>query len=207
MRIRKLFEQAKAAAPAIVFIDELDAVGSKRNPRDPQHSRMSLNQLLTELDGFAESSGVVVIAATNIPEALDKALLRPGRFDKQVYVPLPDIRGRTAILERYLKGCRLATNVDPAIIARSTPGFSGADLAKLVNQAKIQASILNSESLTMDLLEASKDEMLMGAERKSALIDPTDRLLTAYHEGGHALVALRTKRTMFFIIVYITCLY
>lgn len=193
MRIRKLFEQAKAAAPSIIFIDELDAIGSKRNPRDPQHSRMSLNQLLTELDGFAEASGVIVIAATNIPEALDKALLRPGRFDKQVYVPLPDMRGRKSILSMYLEDVKLASDVDVNLLARSTPGFSGADLFRMVNQAKILASVSNEQAVTMEHLEASKDEMLMGAERKSTLIDPADRLLTAYHEGGHAIMALRTK--------------
>jgi ATP-dependent metalloprotease len=198
MRIRKLFEQAKAHAPSIVFIDELDAVGSKRNPRDPQHSRMSLNQLLTELDGFAESAGVVVIAATNIPEALDKALLRPGRFDKQVYVAPPDMRGRKMILEMYLRDVCTAPDVDLSLLARSTPGFSGADLAKLVNEAKIAASIQDGQTLWMHHLEASKDEMLMGVERKSTILTDEDRLLTAYHEGGHALVALRTNGTVRF---------
>lgn len=208
MRIRKLFEAARKSSPAIVFIDELDAIGSKRNPRDPQHARMSLNQLLTELDGFAQSSGVIVLAATNIPEALDRALLRPGRFDKQVHVPLPDMRGRRAILERYIaKGSlTLAPDVDVPLLARGTPGFSGADLAKLVNQARIMASLANEPELRQAHLEASKDEMIMGAERKSALIAPEERLLTAYHEGGHALVALRSQSTRAVHIDYIVSL-
>ncbi len=194
MRIRQLFESAKQHAPSIVFIDELDAIGSKRNPRDPQHSRMSLNQLLTELDGFDEATGVIVIAATNIPEALDKALLRPGRFDKHVYVPLPDMRGRKAILEMYLRDVKLDLSVDVGLMARSTPGFSGADLFKLVNQAKIAASVENGNMVTMEQLETSKDEMILGKERKSTLLTPEDKKLTAYHEGGHAILAINTPR-------------
>lgn len=203
MRIRQMFETAKQNAPSIVFIDELDAIGSKRNPRDPQHSRMSLNQLLTELDGFAESSGVVVIAATNIPEALDKALLRPGRFDKHVYVPLPDLRGREKILEMYLNKVQLATDVDIKTLAKATPGFSGADLSKLANQAKILASLQNRRTVSMRNLEDSKDEMIMGAERKSTIIGPEDKQLTAYHEGGHAIVALNTKSIMIVLFVHL----
>lgn len=193
MRIRQMFQSAKEQAPAIIFIDEIDAVGSKRNARDPQHSRMSLNQLLIELDGFSESTGVVVIAATNFPETLDKALLRPGRFDKHVHVPLPDVTGRRKILNLFTKDMKLSKDVDLGLVSRATPGFSGADLNKLINQAKIMASLDNSPSLQMSHLEKSRDEMLMGAERKSFLMSLEDRKLTAFHEGGHALVALYTE--------------
>ena len=193
MRIRQMFQSAKEQAPAIIFIDEIDAVGSKRSPRDPQHSRMSLNQLLTELDGFSESTGVVVIAATNLPETLDKALLRPGRFDKHVHVPLPDVTGRKKILNLFTRDIRLSKDVDLSLLSRATPGFSGADLHKLVNQAKIMASLDNSVNLQMRHLEKSRDEMLMGSERKSFLMSLEDRKLTAFHEGGHALVALYTE--------------
>lgn len=193
MRIRQMFDSAKEQAPAIIFIDEIDAIGSKRNPRDPQHSRMSLNQLLTEMDGFAENTGVVVIAATNLPESLDRALLRPGRFDRHVYVPLPDVRGRQQILDMYLKDVHLGEDVDTTIMARATPGFSGAELFKMVNQAKISASVENGQEVGMHHLEAAKDEMIMGSERKSAVILEEDRRVTAYHEGGHAIAALYTK--------------
>lgn len=193
MRIRQMFDSAKEQAPAIIFIDEIDAIGSKRNPRDPQHSRMSLNQLLTEMDGFSENAGVVVIAATNLPESLDKALLRPGRFDRHVYVPLPDVRGRRQILDMYLKDVNMSPDVDTTIMARATPGFSGAELFKMVNQAKIAASVENGMEVTMNHLEQSKDEMIMGAERKSAVIVEEERRVTAYHEGGHAIVAMYSK--------------
>lgn len=195
MRIRQMFESAKAQAPAIIFIDEIDAIGSKRNPRDPQHSRMSLNQLLTEMDGFSESTGVVVIAATNLPESLDKALLRPGRFDRHVQVPLPDVRGRKQILEMYLRDVRLSPEVDTAVMARATPGFSGADLFKMVNTAKIVASVENGFQVTMTHLEHAKDEILMGAPRKSTLLSDEDRRVTAYHESGHAITALYTRHS------------
>ena len=171
---------------------------------------MSLNQLLIELDGFSESTGIVVIAATNFPETLDKALLRPGRFDKHVVVPLPDVRGRRQILDLYTKGvhvgrgkqrgeCGSAYNVcrvdaDLGLLSRATPGFSGADLNKLVNQAKIMASIENSPTLSMRHLEKSRDEMLMGAERKSFIISEEERRLTAFHESGHAIVAAYTSQ-------------
>lgn len=192
MRIRQMFEAAKQQAPAIIFIDEIDAVGSKRSTRDPQHSRMSLNQLLIEMDGFAESHGIVVIGATNFPETLDKALLRPGRFDRHVHVPLPDVRGRKQILDMYLGDVKLSPDTDTLVMARSTPGFSGADLFKVVNQAKILASLENMTLVTQRHLERSKDEMIMGVERKSAVIGDEERRLTAYHEGGHALVAMHT---------------
>lgn len=193
MRIRQMFESAKEQAPAIIFIDEIDALGSKRNPRDPQHSRMSLNQLLTEMDGFAENTGVVVIAATNLPESLDRALLRPGRFDRHVFVPLPDVLGRRQILDMYLRDVRCGEDVDVGIMARATPGFSGAELFKMINQAKIAASVENGLQVTMAHLEAAKDEMIMGTERKSAIIVEADRRVTAYHESGHAIAALFSK--------------
>lgn len=196
LRIRQMFESAKEQAPSIIFIDEIDAIGSKRNPRDPQHARMSLNQLLVEMDGFNETRGVIVIAATNFPESLDKALLRPGRFDRHVHVPLPDVRGRTQILQLYLKNTPAAADVDVGVLARSTPGFSGADLSKLVNTAKIMASVQSDIRLTMQHLERAKDEMIMGTERRSAVISEEDRRLTAYHEGGHAIVALYTPYAM-----------
>lgn len=196
MRIRQMFEAAKKQAPAIIFIDEVDAIGSKRNPRDPQHARMSLNQLLVELDGFSGHEGIVVIAATNFPETLDKALLRPGRFDRHVNVPLPDVKGRRDILDLFLRNVRLSRDVDISILARGTPGFSGADLNKLVNQAKIYASKSSSPMVQMIHLEAAKDEMLMGAERKSAVFAPEDKELTAYHEGGHAIMAFHTPAAM-----------
>lgn len=194
LRIRQMFENAKEQAPAIIFIDEIDAIGSKRNPRDPQHARMSLNQLLVELDGFTEAKGVIVIGATNFPETLDKALLRPGRFDRHVYVPLPDVRGRMQILNLYLKDVPTdeQSKVDVSVLARGTPGFSGADLSKMVNQAKILASKQGHSSISMSILEAAKDEMLMGQERRSAVIEEKIRRLTAYHEGGHAIIALWT---------------
>lgn len=191
-RIREMFASAKEQAPAIVFIDEIDAVGSARNPRDPQHARMTLNQLLTEMDGFSEARGIVVIAATNAPEVLDPALLRPGRFDRVVHVSLPDIQGRTSILQHYLRRTPLAKEVDVAALARATPGFSGADLARLVNQAKIKASAQNRRDLGMAQFEAVRDEMLMGSERRT-LMSLEERRLTSYHEGGHALVALLTR--------------
>ncbi len=193
MRIRQMFESAKAKAPAIIFIDEIDAIGSQRNARDPQHARMSLNQLLSEMDGFAENSGVVVIAATNLPDTLDSALLRPGRFDRHVHVPLPDVLGRRQILEMYLEDCAISSEVDTNVLARGIPGFSGAEIFKMVNQAKMHASASNGLLVTMHDLESAKDEMIMGSERKSAVISEQDRLITAYHESGHALVALKSK--------------
>ena len=196
LRIRRMFESAKEQAPCIIFIDEIDAIGSKRNPKDPQHARMSLNQLLVELDGFSESHGIVVIAATNLPDSLDKALLRPGRFDRHVHVPLPDIRGRGHILHHYLKETPLEKSVDIGIIARGTPGFSGADLAKLVNSAKIMASVQGLRAIKMTHLEAAKDEMILGSERRSAVLKDSDKKLTAYHESGHAIVAIYTAAAM-----------
>lgn len=189
-RIRELFAAAKRHAPCIVFIDEIDAVGGKRNPKDQRFLTMTLNQFLVELDGFTPSEGIIVIGATNFPESLDKALVRPGRFDRHVVVPAPDVRGRTQILEVHTKKIPLGDDVDLEIIARGTPGFSGADLANLVNMAALKAAIDDFSTVTMSHLEYAKDKILMGAERKSALLSEETRETTAYHEGGHALCCL-----------------
>ena len=192
-RIRELFTNARAKAPAIIFIDELDAIGSKRVDRDPAYVKQSLNQLLTELDGFSQDTGVIIIAATNLPNLLDKALTRPGRFDRNVVVPLPDVRGRAAILKYHMKNIQVATDVDETLIARSTTGFSGADLENLVNQAAVHASRNKATKVSMFDLDWSKDKIMMGAERRSAVIQDKDKLMTAYHEAGHALVGFYTK--------------
>ncbi|KAJ3089981.1 ATP-dependent zinc metalloprotease FTSH 4, mitochondrial [Quaeritorhiza haematococci] len=195
-RVRELFAAAKKKAPCIVFIDEIDAVGSKRSAKDQSYMRQTLNQLLVELDGFSANEGVIFIAATNTPEALDKALVRPGRFDKHVPVPLPDVRGRAKILEVHSRDINIGKDVDMSIIARGTPGFSGADLANLVNQAAIKASKDGLKYVRLDDLEWAKDKIIMGSERKSAVITEQNRRLTAYHEGGHTLVALYTQGAM-----------
>ncbi|RIA87030.1 peptidase family M41-domain-containing protein [Glomus cerebriforme] len=191
-RVRELFAAARRKAPSIVFIDELDAIGSKRNPKDQTYMKQTLNQLLVDLDGFSQTEGVIFIAATNFPELLDKALVRPGRFDRHVAVPLPDVRGRVQILSHHLKNVQLSRDVDISVIARGTPGFSGADLANLVNQAAIQASRDGAREVAMRHMEHAKDKIIMGAERRSAVISDDSKRLTAYHEGGHALVALYT---------------
>ncbi|CAG8629397.1 23899_t:CDS:2, partial [Dentiscutata erythropus] len=191
-RVRELFAAARRKAPSIVFIDELDAIGSKRNPKDQTYMKQTLNQLLVDLDGFSQTEGVIFIAATNFPELLDKALVRPGRFDRHVAVPLPDVHGRVQILSHHLKNVQISIDVDISVIARGTPGFSGADLANLVNQAAIQASRDGAQEVAMRHMEYAKDKILMGAERKSAIITSENKKLTAYHEGGHALVALYT---------------
>jgi ATP-dependent metalloprotease len=191
-RVRDLFKAAKAAAPCIVFIDEIDAVGSARNPKDQQNTRMTLNQLLTELDGFKKNEGVIVLAATNTPESLDKALVRPGRFDRTVAVPNPDVDGRKQILQTHAEGVVISSSVDWEVIARGTPGFSGADLANLINVAALRAALDGALDVGMKQLEYAKDRIMMGAERKSAVVAEENRRLTAYHEGGHALVALFT---------------
>ncbi|KAG8690488.1 hypothetical protein FRC11_011229 [Ceratobasidium sp. 423] len=191
-RVRELFETARKQQPSIVFIDELDAVGGRRNGREGQWSRQTLNQLLTELDGFSATEGVIVIAATNYPESLDGALVRPGRFDKKVAVPLPDIIGRTQILAHHMKGVKTDPEVNIQVLARGTPGFSGADLQNMVNQAAIQASREGHKVVGLKEFEWAKDKILMGAERKSSYITPKDKLMTAYHEAGHALAALYT---------------
>ena len=189
-RVRDLFNNARAKAPAIIFIDELDAIGGKRNERDPAYVKQSLNQLLTELDGFSQETGIIIIAATNLPQLLDAALTRPGRFDRTVHVPLPDVRGRVAILKHHLKKIQVSTEVDETVIARGTPGFSGADLENLVNQAAIRASRNHSEKVDAIDFDWAKDKIMMGAERRSAVITEKDKIMTAYHEGGHTLVAL-----------------
>ena len=192
-RVRDLFTAARSKSPAIVFIDELDAIGSKRHERDAAYAKQTLNQLLTELDGFDQNSGVIIIGATNFPQSLDKALTRPGRFDRNVVVPLPDVRGRIAILGHHLRNIRTDASVDPAIIARGCPGFSGAELENVVNQAAIRASKNKSPKVSLEDLVWAKDKILMGAERRSAVIQQKDKVMTAYHEGGHALVAMLTE--------------
>ncbi|KAK3724802.1 i-AAA protease yme1 [Vermiconidia calcicola] len=192
-RVRDLFAAARSKSPAIIFIDELDAIGSKRHERDAAYAKQTLNQLLTELDGFDQNSGVIIIGATNFPQSLDKALTRPGRFDRNVIVPLPDVRGRIAILGHHLRNIRTDSAVDPGIIARGCPGFSGAELENVVNQAAIRASKNKSTSVGIEDLMWAKDKILMGAERRSAVIQQKDKVMTAYHEGGHALVAMLTE--------------
>ncbi|MCJ1240201.1 hypothetical protein MMC14_008201 [Varicellaria rhodocarpa] len=191
-RVRELFNTARAKSPSIIFIDELDAIGGKRNERDAAYVKQTLNQLLTELDGFSQQSGVIILAATNFPQLLDKALTRPGRFDRNVVVPLPDVRGRMEILKHHMKNIQTGTDVDETVIARGTPGFSGAELENLVNQAAVRASRNQAKKVGMLDFEWAKDKIMMGAERRSAVIQQKDKVMTAYHEGGHALVAMFT---------------
>jgi cell division protease FtsH len=195
-RVRDMFEQAKKNAPCIVFIDEIDAVGRHRGAGlggGNDEREQTLNQLLVEMDGFEANEGVILIAATNRPDVLDPALLRPGRFDREVVVPNPDLGGRDKILRVHLRKVPLATDVDPRIIARGTPGFSGADLANLVNEAALLAARRGKRVVTMSELEDAKDKVMMGAERRSLAMTDEERKLTAYHEGGHALVALSVE--------------
>ncbi len=190
-RVRDMFEQAKKHAPCIIFIDEIDAVGRHRGAGlggGHDEREQTLNQLLVEMDGFEGNEGVIVIAATNRPDVLDPALLRPGRFDRQVVVPLPDIRGREQILRVHMRKVPLADNVKPSLIARGTPGFSGADLANLVNEAALFAARADKRLVAMDDFEKAKDKIMMGAERKSMVMSEDDKKLTAYHEAGHAIV-------------------
>jgi cell division protease FtsH len=195
-RVRDMFEQAKKNAPCIVFIDEIDAVGRHRGAGlggGNDEREQTLNQLLVEMDGFESTEGVILIAATNRPDVLDPALLRPGRFDRHVVVPNPDLSGREKILRVHLRKVPLATDVDPRTIARGTPGFSGADLANLVNEAALLAARRGKRVVTMSELEDAKDKVLMGAERRSMVMSEEEKKLTAYHEGGHALVALAVE--------------
>uniref|UniRef100_A0A8C4HRZ5 ATP-dependent zinc metalloprotease YME1L1 n=1 Tax=Dicentrarchus labrax TaxID=13489 RepID=A0A8C4HRZ5_DICLA len=196
-RIRNLFKEAKANAPCVIFIDELDSVGGKRieSPMHP-YSRQTINQLLAEMDGFKPNEGVIVIGATNFAEALDNALIRPGRFDMQVTVPRPDVKGRTEILNWYLSKIKVDPAVDAEIIARGTVGFTGAELENLVNQAALKAAVDEKEMVTLKDLEFAKDKILMGPERKSVEIDKKNKTITAYHESGHAIVAYFTKDAM-----------
>lgn len=191
-RIRELFSQARKRAPCIVFIDEIDAVGGKRTNHDSSYNRASMNQLLTELDGFAEMSGVVVIGATNFEASLDPALTRPGRFDKHIHLTLPDLQGRKEILELYGQKVKLAPTVDLEKLARRIPGSSGADIRNIVNTAAIRAAARNAPHVTQEDLEYSRDKIVMGAELTSALLSDKLKKLIAYHEGGHALVAKYT---------------
>jgi len=190
-RVRDMFEQAKKHAPCIVFIDEIDAVGRQRGAGlggGNDEREQTLNQLLVEMDGFEATAGVIVIAATNRPDVLDPALLRPGRFDRQVVVPLPDIRGREQILLVHMRKVPMAPDVKADILARGTPGMSGADLANLVNEAALFAARKNKRLVDMDDFERAKDKLFMGAERKSMVITVEDKKKTAYHESGHAVI-------------------
>jgi cell division protease FtsH len=192
-RVRDMFEQAKKSAPCILFIDEIDAVGRHRgaglgNGNDEREQ--TLNQLLVEMDGFEANEGIIIIAATNRPDVLDPALLRPGRFDRQVVVPRPDIDGREQILAVHMKKVPLAPDVDARVIARGTPGFSGADLANLVNEAALMAARKGKRLVAMQEFEDAKDKVMMGTERKSMVMTEDEKRMTAYHEAGHAIVAL-----------------
>ena len=190
-RVRDMFETAKKQAPCIIFIDELDAVGRQRGAGlggGHDEREQTLNQMLVEMDGFEGNEGVIVIAATNRPDVLDPALLRPGRFDRQVVVPLPDIRGREAILKVHMRKVPISDDVEPSIIARGTPGFSGADLANLVNEAALFAARENKRTVTMEEFEQAKDKIMMGTERRSMVMSEKEKLNTAYHEAGHAIV-------------------
>ncbi|MBB2168970.1 ATP-dependent metallopeptidase FtsH/Yme1/Tma family protein [Gluconacetobacter aggeris] len=194
-RVRDMFEQGKKAAPCIIFIDEIDAVGRHRGAGlggGNDEREQTLNQMLVEMDGFESNEGVILIAATNRPDVLDPALLRPGRFDRQVVVPNPDVVGREKILRVHMRKVPLASDVDPKVIARGTPGFSGADLANLVNEAALMAARLGKRTVAMLEFENAKDKVLMGAERRSLVMSEDEKKMTAFHEGGHALVAILT---------------
>jgi cell division protease FtsH len=192
-RVRDMFEQGKKSAPCIIFIDEIDAVGRHRGSGvggGNDEREQTLNQLLVEMDGFADNEGVIIIAATNRPDVLDKALLRPGRFDRQITVPSPDIIGREQILNVHIKKVQTAPDVDVKTLAKGTPGFSGADLANLVNESALLAARSNQMLVTMQNLEDAKDRIMMGSERKSMVMQLDEKTLTAYHEGGHAIVSI-----------------
>jgi cell division protease FtsH len=191
-RVRDLFEQGKKNAPCIIFIDEIDAVGRHRGAGlggGHDEREQTLNQLLVEMDGFEDNEGVIIVAATNRPDVLDPALLRPGRFDRQVVVPVPDVLGRQKILEIYARKTKMQANVDMAIVARGTPGFSGADLENLVNEAALAAARSGAKKINEDMIDKAKDKIMMGAERRSMIITDKEKEVTAYHEAGHAVVA------------------
>lgn len=197
-RVRDLFVQGKKNAPCLIFIDEIDAVGRQRGAGlggGHDEREQTLNQLLVEMDGFESNEGVILIASTNRPDVLDPALLRPGRFDRQVVVPMPDIRGRTEIIKVHLKRTPTDSDVDPVVLAKGTPGFSGADLENMVNEAALIAAKKNKEKVTMADFEEAKDKIFMGLERKSKVMKEEDKRTTAYHEGGHALVARFSPET------------
>jgi len=192
-RVRDLFEQAKKSSPCIVFIDEIDAVGRRRGAGlggGHDEREQTLNQLLVEMDGFEGTAGIIVVAATNRPDVLDPALLRPGRFDRQVVVGLPDVAGREQILRLHMRKVPVGDDVDPRVIARGTPGFSGADLENLVNEAALLSARANQEKVGMSAFEKAKDKILMGSERRSMVMSPEEKRLTAYHEAGHTIVGL-----------------
>jgi cell division protease FtsH len=192
-RVRDMFEQAKKSAPCIIFIDEIDAVGRHRGAGlggGNDEREQTLNQMLVEMDGFESNEGVILIAATNRPDVLDPALLRPGRFDRQVVVPNPDVNGREKILRVHMRKVPLASDVDPKVIARGTPGFSGADLANLVNEAALLAARMGKRVVAMLEFENAKDKVMMGAERRSLVMSDAEKEMTAYHEAGHALCAM-----------------
>ncbi|NPD68473.1 ATP-dependent metallopeptidase FtsH/Yme1/Tma family protein [Lichenicola cladoniae] len=194
-RVRDMFEQGKKSAPCIIFIDEIDAVGRHRGAGlggGNDEREQTLNQMLVEMDGFESNEGVILIAATNRPDVLDPALLRPGRFDRQVMVPNPDVNGREKILRVHMRKVPLASDVEPKTIARGTPGFSGADLANLVNEAALLAARLGKRTVAMLEFESAKDKVMMGAERRSLVMSDEEKRMTAFHEGGHALCAIRT---------------
>ncbi len=197
-RVRDMFAQGKKNAPCIIFIDEIDAVGRHRGAGlggGHDEREQTLNQLLVEMDGFEANDGVIIVAATNRPDVLDPALLRPGRFDRQVVVPVPDVGGRKKILQIYAKKTKMSPEVDLEILARGTPGFSGADLENLVNEAALMAARSGEKTITLDLLEKAKDKIMMGAERRSMIIKDKEKKVTAYHEAGHALVAWMLPET------------
>ncbi len=195
-RVRDMFEQGKKNAPCIIFIDEIDAVGRHRGAGlggGNDEREQTLNQMLVEMDGFESNEGVILIAATNRPDVLDPALLRPGRFDRQVVVPNPDVNGREKILRVHMRKVPLASDVDPKTIARGTPGFSGADLANLVNEAALLAARLGKRVVAMAEFEHAKDKVMMGAERRSLVMSDAEKKMTAYHEAGHALCAITSR--------------
>src|SRR5690606_26477502 len=197
-RVRDMFENAKKQAPCIIFIDEIDAVGRQRGAGvggGNDEREQTLNQMLVEMDGFESGQSVIVIAATNRPDVLDPALLRPGRFDRQVVVSLPDVRGRAQILTVHMRRVPLAPNVEASVIARGTPGFSGADLATIVNEAALFAARRSGRTVNMMDFENAKDKIIMGAERRSIVMPEEERKNTAYHESGHAIVARMLPKT------------